>query len=274
MSLKKRVRALEKKTKDELSTIVYKFDGKDTLRPNPGTASYGYTSALLISTLELALAQARFFDPSTPGTLITGSLASPTYKQNILVRVVSGIIFKNNYQVPCHLTYGLVRPKIASSTTPNQAFQNGLVDTGNPDNSSTMISYKDSSEFRDSWKGKLYKKVLQPGQQCMLKHKQKSFQYDPSFTDTHNDTYNPVCKSAVYVYRCQGVLSHDTSVATEQGIGGAGIDVYNYNIYYIYYNSGGAAVKTIVLNEGSSQSFTNSAVVSQRVVDNQAYSVS
>lgn len=272
-TMKARLRALEKKTKDELSVVVYKVDTKDVLRPPSGTAYYGYASGVLISNIEAALAQARFFDPSTPGTLITASLASPTYKQNVMIRVVSGIIFKNNYQVPCKITYGVVKPKVATSITPNAAFQNGLVDLGNPDNSSTLLTYKDSDEFKESWKGKLYNKILMPGQQCSLKYKQKSFQYDPSWTDSHTETFQPACKSTVFVYRCQGVLAHDSAVASEQGISGAGFDVYAYSVYYVYYNSGGAAVKTVVLSEGATQTFTNGAVQSQIVVDNQGYSL-
>lgn len=273
-NIAQRVAKLERTQVDTMSTLVYRYDIKDTLRPSVGSASYGYKDAVSIAIIELAIAQCRFFDPSAPGTLITGSLATPTFSQKIQVSAYSQCIITNNYQVPCVVTYGLTKPKEDTSITPNQAVSNGLVDVGNPDSSSTLISYRDSPQFRDLWPCKLNSKRLAPGETLKMIHGQKAFTYDPSLFDSETETYQRVARSAVFIYRCQGVLGHDNVVSSEQGMLPAGIDVYVSTTYTIKYNSGGSAIKTIVLNENASQTFTNAGVVSQVAVDNQSYSVS
>lgn len=272
-SVSSRVKSLEQRQRDTMSLLIYKYDVKDTLKPSVGSATYGYQDAVGTTSIELAIAQCRYFDPSNPGTLVTGSLASPTYFQNILISAKSQMIIKNNYQVPCVVTYGVAYPKKDTSITPNLARTNGLTDVGNPDSSSTLISYRDSPQFNDLWRVKLVNKLLKPGQQIIVKHRCKQFAYDPSLQDSHNQTYQRNTKSSVFIYRCQGVLGHDTTVTSEQGMLPAGIDVYVSTNYYITYNSGGASIRTVVLNENASQSFTNGGVVSQMVVDNQSYSL-
>lgn len=273
-SLKKRLSNLEKASKADTSKLIYKYDEKGTVRPTVASASYSENNAFSIATLELALANLRFFDPSTPGTLITASLASPTFQQRIMVSAVSAYVVKNNYQVPCVITYGCVKPREDTSQTPNVARTNGLTDTGNPDATSTLLSWKDSPQYNQLWSGKLITKTLKPGQQVVIKSYVKSFMYDPALFDTHNLTFQRKNKSSVFICRCQGVLGHDTAVSTEQGMLPAGVDCYITTVYTISYNSGGAAVRTIVLNELASQSFTNAGVISQTVQDNQSYSIS
>lgn len=273
-SLTKRVNKLEKQQQSNSSILIYKIDDKDTLRPSASTATYGYKDAVGTTAIELAIAQCRYFDPSNPGTLITGSLATPTYQQKIMIACKAVCVIKNNYQVPCMVTYGVAMPKEDTNITPNLARTNGLTDIGNPDSGSTLISYKDSPQFRELWRVKLKTVILKPGQQITYSKGQKYFYYDPSLQDSHGQTYQKTTRSSVFIYRCQGVVGHDSSVSTEQGILPAGIDVYTSANYIIRYNSGGASVKTIVLNEQASQTFTNSGVVSQIVADNQSYSVS
>lgn len=271
--LKKRVALLEKKSRDEISRVVYKWDNKDVLRPSASQALNGFQEAVSISQIELALAQARFFDPATPGTLITASLASPTYTQSIGVSVSSICIIRNNYQIPCYVYYGVISPKVATSTSPTTAWTNGLTDAGAPTATSYLLKIRDSQEFTDTYKGKIYSVKLMPGQMITLKKKTKMFDYDPSYFDTNTQTYQPKAKSSMFFYRVHGLFGHDSAVTTEQGIMPCGIDIHCRNTYTIYYNSGGAAVKTIVLNQNASSSFTNGAVSSQIVVDNQSYSL-
>lgn len=272
-NLKTRVRSLEKKAKDELSRVIYKYDSKDTLKPTVSQALNGFQDAISITQIELALAQARFFDPSTPGTLITASLATPTYTQNIGVSVSSICIIRNNYQVPCYIYYGVIKPKVATNTSPTTAWSNGLTDAGNPNVLSYLLKVNDSQEFVDTYKGKMLKKRLLPGESVTLKNYQKQFDYDPSYFDSNTQTYQPKAHSTMFFYRVHGLLGHDTTVVTEQGVMPCGIDVHVKNTYVITYNSGGAAVKTIILNQNAASSFSNAGVSSQVIVDNQSYSL-
>nr|QXP07651.1 MAG: putative capsid protein [Arizlama virus] len=273
-TMKKRLKNLERAHNDTMSKLIFKYDTKDTIRVAAGTAGYGYKSSISGALIESAISNCRYFDPSNPGTLITASLATPTYKQNILVSASSSMVIQNNYQVPVVVTFGLAFPRRDTSIDPTSAMQNGLVDVGNPDNTSTLVSYKDSPQFRDLWKVKLRSKVLKPGQKVVYKHFQKAFTYDPALADSHNMSFQKVTKSAVWIYRVQGILGHDSSVSSEQGMLPAGIDAYFNTNYIVTYDSGGASIRTIVLSENASQTFTNGGVVSQIVADNQAYSIS
>jgi len=275
-ALVKRVRNLEKRARDEDSILTYKVSAKDTLRPSVNSAAYGFASCLSIANIEAAAATARFFDPAAPATLVTASLVAGTFASKFRVGAHCSITIKNNYQVPCYLTVGMVVPKAATSTTPNSARTGGLTDQGNPTESSPMLTWGDSKQFNETYRFSLKprKFLLKPGGQKTFKHRQLPFLYDPAYFDTQTSTYQPRARSALWVYRCQGVPGHDTVVATEQGIMPAGIDVYAYDTYTIHYNSGGATLTTIVLSEGAATSFSTAGVVSQDLVDNQAYSVS
>lgn len=274
-TLKARVKNLEKKVSNTSSILIYKTDTSETLRPAASQALYGEQSAVSIANIESAITNCRFFDPSNPSTLITGSLGTPTYAQNIRVSVYSRLVITNNYQVPCVITCGVAMPRNDTNISVNQSLINGWTDVGGPAQASTLISYKDSPQFLQVWRvvRKLRSKLLKPGESYILKYGQKTFTYDPAFTDSETESYSRKNNSAQFCYRVQGVLGHDTTVSTEQGMAPAGIDIYCENVITVYYNSGGASIKTIVLNEGADQSFTNAAVVSQPVVDNQSYSV-
>lgn len=274
-TLVKRVKNLERRVRDEDSILTYKVSAKDTLRPSVNQAFYGYASCLSIANIEAAAANARFFDPATPGTLVTASLVTGTYGSKFRLSARCSITIKNNYQVPCIVHVGMVAPRFATSTSPNQAYTNGLTDQGNPTSGSPMLHWSDSKQFTDTYKitRKIKKILLMPGAQRTFVHKQASFLYDPSYFDTNTETYQSKARSRLWIYRCQGVPGHDTAVSTEQGILPSGIDVYAADVYTIHYNSGGATLHTIVLSEGAATAFTNAGVVSQIVADNQSYSI-
>lgn len=274
--LKRRVRALEKQARDERSVLTYKVSGKDALRAGVAQAQYGYASCVQTAAIETAAGNARFFDPAAPGTLVTASLVTGTYQSKFRVQVRSQITIRNNYQTPCIVHLALVRPKVATSTDPNTATANGWVDQGNPSNTSAMLHWSDSRQFRETYKfiRKPKKILLQAGQQVSFTCKQKSFLYDPAYFDSNTATYQPAARSKIWIYRVQGVPGHDSAVSTEVGLIAGGIDVYPTDTYTIFYNSGGATLDTIVLSNGASTSFTNGGLVSQVVRDNQAYSVS
>lgn len=274
-NIKKRLTQVERKLAGETSTLIFKRDSKDTVRCNPQTAFNGWRPFIVNSDIDAALANCRFFDPANPGTLITANLSTPTFTQKIRVKASCYAIIRNNYQVPCYVQFCIVKPRTSTSTTPTAAWGNGIADSGNPTNTNYLLNISDSSEFKELYriKKRIYKKLLLPGQQIVVKHNEKAFVYDPSYFDTVTDDYHPKSKTTMLFYRVNGVPMHDTSVATEQGIGQAGIDVIHKTTYMVYYNSGGASVNTIVLQNTSSSAFTNAGVVSQQMVDNQPYSV-
>lgn len=272
--LKKRVKRLEKQIKGNTSVLTYKLDSAEAVKPAIAGALNGYRNVVYTADIESAIAQCRYFDPSNPGTLITGSLATPTYQQKIRIAVYTKTVIKNSYMVPCVVTYGVLTPKQATSITPTTAWTNGLADQGNPTNTSYLLGMSDSIQFKQLWSCmKWHSKQLMPGEQIVVIHNQPIFDYDPAYQDSESETYNRREKSAVVFYRVRGVLSHDTANA-QIGIGQAGIDIHSRSTYKIYYNSGGASINTIVLSQGATSLFTNGAVTGMKdIPDNIAYSV-
>lgn len=271
-----RVKRLEKQSRDEVSILTYKVNAKDSIRPPAMQTAYGFASCLSISNIETAAANARFFDPSAPTTPVVASLVAGAFQSKFRVAATCQITFKNNFQVPCVLIVAQVRPRVATSTGPTQVFRDGLTDQGNPDSNSVMLTWSDSKQFKETYRFSVKPKryVLPAGKEVTLRHRQRSFLYDPSFFDSNAATYQPKARSTLWVYRVCGEVGHDTAVATEIGLMPAGIDVFARDTYTIQYNSGGAPFDTIVVSDGATTTFTNGPVCSQVVRDNQAYSVS
>lgn len=270
----KRVAKLEKQVKGATSVLTYKADTAESVRPAAAGALNGYRDVIVASVIETAIAQCRFFDPSNPGTLITGSLATPTYQQKVRVAVYTKTQIKNSYMVPCVVTYGVVVPRQATSVSPTVAWTSGLADQGNPTNTSYLLGMSDSKLFKQLWHCKQWRtKVLMPGQSVTVVHNQPAFDYDPAYQDSETETYNKREKAACVFYRIKGVLSHDTA-NLQIGVGASGVDVHSVSVYKVYYNSGGAAIDTIVLSQGATSLFTNGAVSGMKdIPDNIAYSV-
>lgn len=223
--------------------------------------------------VESVLAQLRYYNPSTPSTLVTADGTTGTYSKSFLFKsIVVKTKIRNNYQVPCIVrTYNCI-PKTDTSTDPATAFTQGLADVGNPTSSSQLVYISDSPQFSDLWKClKSTKNLLMPGDEIDIYHKAPAFHYDPSYGDSNTDTYQPSMKSNALLIRVDGILGHDIS-ADEQGFLQAGIDYTVDRIALVEYQAG-ADIEYVYVTD-SSDSFTNGGVVSSKpVADNQAYSV-
>lgn len=226
-----------------------------------------------INNYESVLAQLRFFDSATPGTLVQASGVAGTYNTTYHFKSVYATgMATNNYQVPCVCTLYWLCPKDDTTIDPVTAFTNGLADIGNPSSSSQMVYLSMSPQFGELWKiCSSVKRTLMPGQSITSNFAVKDVYYNPSVVDSQTQTYQRKYKCFALVCRVDGVLAHDTS-ADQQGFSQGGVDIMYQCNYKVHYDAGGDL--TYVYLQDNSDTFTNGAVISSKPVsDNIGYSV-
>lgn len=271
-SVKSQIKELKRLAESDMGTHIQRrrFTGRALSSVNgTGIADYDLSS---ITLLEEVIAQLRYYNPSAPSTLVTADGATGTYQKEFLFQKVSHkVLLRNNYQTPCKVQLCLIRSKEDTSISCATAFTNGLADVGNPSSSSPLIYLTDSVQFNDLYKIVSSKNVvLNPGQELVVNHSDKPFQYDPSLVDSHALTYQrKYCDLQVWI-KVQGIIGHDT-VANEQTNIAAGVDIETISTFVVKY-SAGADIKYIHIDDEADTAFTNAGVVSQIVVDNQSYS--
>lgn len=271
-NLRKQVKQLQRKVNNSEGTLHYMKHQTYRVLAGVNTQGIQEVGQSNISDYETVLAQLRFFDSATPGTLVQASGATATYAREYLINYYVETEVKNNYQIPVEVAvYNLV-PKVDTSITPFTAYVNGLADVGNPTNTDPMLYPTHSPQFNDLWKiEKSVKKTLMPGQKCMITQSKKDIAYDPSLYDSQTQVYQKRFKTSIQYVRVQGVLAHDTT-ANEQGLAACGVDIKSYTKWTVKYDAG-IELEYIYL-ENNLDSFTNGAVVSSMpVADNIGYSV-
>lgn len=273
--LKQQVKELKRVAEADMGTHIHKVRYTDSLicGVNQNAMLSHYITRM--TDLENVIAQLRYYNPSTPTTLVTADGASGSYqKEFMFTKIYSRVTARNNYQVPVKLRMYIVKPKKDTSITALTAVTNGLTDIGAPSSTSTMIYPTDSIQFNDLWSiKKSMSKTLLPGRECSIVNTEGSFQYDPSLNDSHSLLYQQSFNNHAILFRIEGVIGHDTT-ADEQTSLQAGIDfelLVNYEVKY----AAGADIRFIYLDDNGSTSFTNAGVCSnQPVSDNQQYSLS
>lgn len=272
--ISKKVTNLQKEMKSQRSELIYHDRSTGRCLSTVNTCNHVMSSDMQINDLEAVLAQLRFFDSATPGTLVQADGASGTYNRDYHFKnIYSTTTVHNNYQVPAQVTVYVVCVKDDSSIAPLTAYTNGLADVGNPSSTSPMIHLTDSPQFNELWKICKTKKILlAPGQRASVSYSVKDIYYNPSITDSQTSSYQRKYKSYAFLIRVEGVYGHDTT-NNEQGQLAAGVDYNTHFKYVVHYDAGGD-LKYIYVGDSSS-TFTNGGLVSSKpVADNIGYSVS
>lgn len=272
--LAKAVHKLKLVTESDQGELIYRSRQVDNLVSSVNSQNWLGTPVFNTTFLETVLAQLRYYNPSTPGTLTTADGTTGTFMKDFLFeKMYVSYMVRNNYQVPAKVKIHLCKAKVDTSIPPNTAYTQGLTDVGAPSSSSPLVYLTDSQQFVDLWKiVSTESATLQPGEELTLTHTTPSFQYDPSLVDSHNQVYQKAYHGMAVFLRLEGVLGHDVSLDV-QGTLQAGVDVQMNRTVIVKY-SAGADIKTIVVNDESG-TFTNAAVVSQKpVADNLSYSQS
>lgn len=272
-NLERVVKNLKMATEADQGVLTYRW--RQTYRNLSAVNAHSLLSVpvLLNGVLETVLGQLRYYNPSSPATLVQADGTTGTFMKDFTFdKIYTSIICRNNYQSPAKVRVYMCKVKDDTNIDPVTAFTNGLADIGSPTSTSPLVFITDSPQFNDLWKiHSSEMATLQPGEEMKMTYSVPAFQYDPSLVDSHNQAYQTRYHGCVFVVRVEGVIGHDTSV-DQQGSLQAGVDIQMDRTFTVKY-SAGADIEYLVVQD-ESDTFTNGGVASQKPIpDNVAYSV-
>lgn len=263
--LQKQVTDIKRVLNSTTSQHTWKKDFYSRFLTSANTAEYLELTGWNHATIANAVGNLRFFDPTTPGTLIVADADAGLFNRDILIpSIYVHCEARNNYAVPAKLTIYLLKSKVSTNTDPDTYRTNGLADQGNPTESSIQLYPTDSNEFNEQWSIVTSKtRTLQGGQTMSLSYSVKNVNYNPAQEDTNNLTYEK--GTLIWYARLQGVMGHDTTISTQTGILGAGVDIMSRTIIKIKYDSGGGSLDDITVVDGQ-DTFTNAGCITNKDV--------
>lgn len=275
-ALQKTVKKLARHDKQSTGKMTFRSLGSASTTSGVGLQQLNNYMPMSTTILEIVLAQCKFFNPATPGTLTVGSLASGTYQRNALFENVSSIVkYTNNYQTNLNLKVYLCQVKDDTDITPQSLWAGAIPDASNLATNTQLGQYPtDFTGLTDVWNLKVIKNVmLKPGSTVTCSHSTGPFEYSSSTVDGHNLTYQREYKAYTFMAVLSGCLGHDSAVS-EFSNTLAGIDVDHCTTYKVAYDAGINLEYCYVTNTKPT-AFTNGGVQSQKpIVDNIGYSVS
>jgi len=262
---KSRIKYLNKKMNNNEATILFRSRTSDLIATGAvNQCFYNSKQGNDKSVIEDAITTLKFFDPSSPATLQTVDYNTGSFQKSILVKSSSQINLKNNYKVPCRLKLYMCSVRSDTNNNPAQALIAGFNDIGGLSATNPLSRTRDSKILLDLWNVKKIKDIiLQPAQECSASHYGKSFSYDTSLVDTHNQEFVKIFDSYQWLVRVEGCNAHDT-VEDEQGRGKAGVDVIIDRTHIVKYDAGVDLFE--IQTNNTADNFSNQPV--QTILDN------
>lgn len=259
--LSKKVSSLSSHVNQALSVLIHRELTSQRISP---AADQGYSGSLVCtkSQIETGMAQAKFYDPTTPGTLITADLSTGLYARDITCKGSIRRIIRNNSSQPVYVDVYVFKCKDDSGTAVGAAWDAGLTDCSNGTSALwSMRSPFDSDLVPSLWsQAKKVSKFLQPGQQITVGHSTPTFKYNPANKDVDTDEYQRsfyTCEVFVVARSC---VSHGDAFANLIGpANDFAIDIMTFRQHKYWYNSGGPRTKYIY-NVDSTSAFTDPVV--------------
>lgn len=276
-ALGNQVRSINKAIKRDLSTHIHRACTADRLLTgSPGIAGNVAVDVVSAASLQLYMANLRYYDPATPGTLVTANPAVPTFSHDVVFKnIYSKVEFRNNYQVPCDIKVYLAKCKHDTNDPLLTTYAAGITDqvnsSGSPSATSMLLYYSDIERVTEQWDlDCVIDKRLEPGQEAECSHSTGEFSFDPSHYDSDTTAYQKQFKAFQWVVRLTGVLGHDTA-QDEQTTLNAGVDYQYMTKVEIHYDAG-INLNDIFIDENRATSFTTGGVVSLKpLADNLPY---
>lgn len=271
--LEHEVKQLQKKSKSSLGTLIYRVTDGAVQISNQNTAGNETFSLNSTTEIETVLGQLRYYNPSSPATLVTADFTTGSYSKVVNIKFSNlKVTVRNNYQTPCIVRAWKLACKTDNNINPETAWSNGLTDCSNGTLNDLHMYPTDSPQFTDLWKILKEKKFyLNPGQQKTVKISCPSVRYDPSVVDSQTEPNQKDCHTRQIMFNVAGVISHDT-VAAQYGCTGCGVDFYIKKTYVVEYEAG-ANIKYVYLSNNLDTMTTASVVSNMPISDNQSYSV-
>lgn len=231
-----------------------------------------------ISILETVLGQCKYFDPSTPGTLITASQVAGSYSRTShFDSVTCNVQMRNNYQSDILLKLYLCTNRDDTNTAAGTAWTNAIADNayGSVNSTDDLGQYpSDYPLLTDLYNvKKVLTKTLKAGQTCSYFHSTGPFDYDSATADSHALAYQRQYKSFQFLVVIRGALAHDTTIANQVGTIDGGCDIKYDTVFKVSYSTGGPSLKYIYVSDGTVNPSNQFVQTHQPVADNQGYSI-
>lgn len=270
--IRKEIRELKQKVNSNLSTYIKKARTVAQLTvANVGETAYLNTGINSLSVLDGVIDAVKYFDPATPGSLITVNLTLPTFQNQVrFVKSYSKTTCRNNYLVPCDIRIYYLENKLDTSISASSSMSNSLADMSNGSITSQLIFPSDCHDFNDIWSIKTSKHViLAPGAEVSLSWSCKPFLYDTSLNDSHASAYQKSNHGSEVLVRISGVMSHGSTSGVTIGKGGVDVSVERHHT--VEY-PGGSDIKYLEVADGL-QTTAGTVQVSQLIASQQTYTL-
>lgn len=237
----KAIRELQRHDRASLGDMTYRELSAQQILCTPGTQKvHEFSGACTPSSIETVLAQCKYFDPATPGTLVVGSQAAGTYQRNTLIKSISAkLLLRNNYQSDVKVKVYLCHAKDDSNVSPEGAWSNAIADGSNLSALTELQQYPtDYDLFNDLYRSKVVvNTTLAPGQSITTANTEKDIEYNSAVMDTQSLTYQKQNKMFGWLVVISGTTMHNPATGV-QSLGAGGVDALTSTTYRVKYDAG------------------------------------
>lgn len=277
-SINRRLNAINKSLKSDQASHIHRRRDVLQVGCNENESVFSALQSTSTALLETVMGSLRYYDPSTPGTLVTADASTGTYTRQIHFAGISDkVTVRNNYQVPVHVILYSCTPKVDTSTNVLSFMNAGISDqvvTAGVSATSPLIYPTDFKSVVANWNVVRCKtRLLQPGQEFTCSKYFKAFDYDPSNVDTHALSFQKKYRAHQWCVRLVGVLGHDSTATGETTTLQGQVDTILDRKFQITYDAG-VNLDDITIDNNATAGFTNLGIVSNRPMsEQQNYSI-
>lgn len=208
-----------------------------------GAKNYSQIDMNNLTQLQASLANLRYYNPGTPGTLVNADGTTGTYSKQYFFNSISGkITMRNNTTAEGNVVVYVVVPRHSTSNSAQQAFAAGFNDQAA--NATYAVNHvcafpTDSEQFNKHWRiVKIKKRHLKIGERFTVTHHINKFKYNDAHADDENDSYQPKYKSFAFLVGIYGDLMHGGTAPHDANFQRFAVDCITECTYKITYDGG------------------------------------
>lgn len=264
-SLKKRVRALERMSKN-IAVHDYRYTDSIQVTHNNNECAYGIINGCTAQSIEESIDNLTFIDRAATPALDSIDLRTLGRHHDVNVAdIFCSVVLRNNAVIPCIVDIYTLIAKDDTGYTPLTAMTQDDANYNVTDSNVNIQTYpSDFALFNRKYKiVKHARSQLNGGDEMKMVYSRKLRKYDPEVNDEIN-TYN--AGDQFFFIRTMGVVAHDATTTTSVGRGDGGVDVVFQRKWKIKYPSD-AKFKTIEPVNQLDTMAVNAEVSGPNVVD-------
>lgn len=261
----KEIKAVAKKVSNIQKSLAVNLSHK-TFRTSICSVLRGTPNASLVNEQAFTNTQltgagtVRMFDAGTDAAASV-NIFTKEFGQDVRVtKCYDNYLMTNNGNSPVMIECWTCIPKGTHNTSAQAAWQNGLVDQGDPATGTiltTLVFPTDSDLFNQLWtiKGTKHRRLL-PGQQFVCSMNHKPFTFKTSEYQQNSDVYDSKHGTWSHLFRFTGGLAHITD-ETKSGYNDYHLDTEYKTTIKVEYESGGFDFNDFSANDSQDPLTTN-----------------